>query len=125
MSMKPTKPHCESQRPYGYRFNAIDLYMPQTYEQAVSLLMKHKDHRHDISIDRDSPHVERIIWHVATFIEGNLGCCYKATLIFSKDHGDGTLFIRTPEDGEWWDVNAWRSLSSYLMGLRSLMDLIE
>lgn len=121
----PTKPHHEAKRPYGYRFERIDLYKPTDWQGAMAMLdeLSETHEEHSIQLGNSSPHVERVCWEVASHIEGNFGLPYDAILVYSEEH-NGTLFIFTPKQHDWWNVEIWQCLSNYLMGLRSLLDLI-
>lgn len=120
------KPHHEPSMPYGYRFDAIDLIKLTDFDEAFNLFQILKvDHRvHDIRIGANNPHTDRIIWEVASHIEGNFGPPYEAILVFSEAHG-GDLSIYTPKVHRWWNNDRWSNLSNYLMGLRSLIDLLK
>lgn len=128
----PTKPHCPAMMPYGYRFEAIDLYLitEEDYEEPYhTALGIHHELRDvcDVSqfrIGMNHPNRDRIIWHVATYIEGNLGCPYKAKMVYSDGHF-GDLTIYTPQD-RWWrssNCDALGHLRSFLQGIRSTIDL--
>jgi len=123
---KPIKPHHESMRPYGYRFEAINLYLLDDFIDSVNLFNELKvDHKvHDIRIGKDCPHRDRIIWEIASHIEGNFGLPYKATIVFSEAHY-GDIRIYTPKNDKWWNNDRWSDLSNYLMGLRSLLDILK
>jgi hypothetical protein len=128
---KVTKPNCESQRwitrPYGYRFEAIDVVKLTDFDDALHLLCKfeHETHEtHMIAMGSNFPHVDRVIFEVASHIEGNFGPPYDATLIFSEAH-QGTLFIQTPTQSNWWNNERWSELSNYIMGLRAMLDLMR
>jgi hypothetical protein len=132
-NIKPTKPHCDSQMPYGYTFKAIDLYLitdedyEEPYHTAIELHHELRD-THDASqfrIGKDHPNRDRIIWHVAAFIEGNLGVPYKAILVYSDGHY-GDLTIYTPKKCRWWkssNSDALGHLRSFLQGIRCTIDL--
>ena len=116
-TIESTKPHCESQMPYGYRFANIDLYkVDNDWNTHCELKNDHQVHAIDVRF-----HAERMIFEVASFIEGNFGVPYKAILI----HSGASLTIYTPKNDEWWNMERWRSLTSYLMGLRSLTDILK
>jgi len=67
-------------------------------------------------------HVDRIIYEVARHIEGSFGCVYQATLFY--DERSSILWILTPKGDKWWKPVHWKSLNDYLIGLRSLMDIL-
>jgi len=120
------KPHCDAMRPYGYRFEGIDLIKLTDFTEALALLhsFDHETYRtHTIQLGNNFPHVDRVIWHVASHIEGNFGLPYDATLVYSEAHG--TLYVFTRKQHDWWKHEIWQHLSNYLMGLRSLLDLLK
>jgi len=102
--LTPTKPHCEAMEVFG---DVDDDY-----------------NQHDIQLGNNFPHVDRVIWEVASHIEGNFGPPYDAILVYSEAH-NGTLYIFTPKSHHWWNNDIRSMLSNYLMGLRSLLDLLR
>lgn len=119
------KPHCDSMRPYGYRFESIDLLKVTDFEEAMEVFDDlDDDYTHTIRLGNDFPHVDRVIWEVASYIEGNFGLPYNAILVYSEAHC-GTLYIFTPKTHDWWNFSIRQMLSNYLMGLRSLLDLLK
>lgn len=123
----PVKPHCDAQRPYGYSFEAIDLYKFTDFREAFQLLCElGEDHeQYDICLGEGCPGplVERVAFEVASHIEGNFGPPYNAILVYSEAH-NGRLFIFAPKGSRWWNGKIGQCLSNYLMGLRSLLDLL-
>jgi|SaaInlV_165m_DNA_1040744.scaffolds.fasta_scaffold146870_1 hypothetical protein len=124
--LTPTKPHCDERRPYGYRFEAIELYKMTDFSEAMEVFGDVDDdyNQHDIQLGNNFPHVDRVIWEVASHIEGNFGPPYDAILVYSEAH-NGTLYIFTPKSHHWWNNDIRSMLSNYLMGLRSLLDLLR
>jgi len=120
------KPHCDVMRPYGYRFEGIELIKMTDFSEALELLceLDETHQQHTIQLGNNFPYVDRVIWEVARHIEGNFGCPYDAILVYSEGHS-GTLFIFTPSQHDWWNTKIWSLLSDYLMGLRSLLDLLK
>ena len=121
-----TKPHHEPSRPYGYRFEAINLYTCEDYDAALNMYenLRETHNIHDIQIGHNNPHRNRIIWEIARHIEGNFGLPYDATIIYSEAHV-GTITIYTPKKHQWWNDKRRSELSNYLMGLRALLDLLK
>lgn len=119
--MITTKPHHEAKKPYGYKFDAIDLHIC-TWDEAHDIFceLREDHHTHDIQIGQDNPHAERITWEIASHIEGNFGLPYKATIV----RRDTDIWIYTPKNDRWWTQECRTALSNYLMGLRALLDLL-
>lgn len=132
ISAPVTKPHLESQMPYGYRFDAIDVIKFTDFEEAFNFYgqMDELEYRiHSIDIGRDNPHVDRIIFEIAAHIEGNFGMPFPALIVFSNAHS-GMIRVYVPTSkGSWWNrrnpVNYAQLMSNYLMGLRSLLDILK
>ena len=130
ITLEKKTPHLDSQRPYGYRFGGIVVYHTNTKgRQDLDLydaLEETHDHHSDIQIGNDNPHRDRIVWEIASHIEGNFGPPFEAVLTVRED--DGYIIIHTPKGCRWWNserVNYKQLMRNYLMGLRSLLDLLK
>lgn len=122
-------PHLESQKPYGYRFAGIKVYHLDSEHrgdlEAFDVLKETHEHFTDVHIGKDNPHRDRIIWEIASHIEGNFSPCFEA--ILTVRDVDGLIIIWTPQGCRWWNstrVNYRGLIREYLMGLRSLLDLL-
>ncbi len=128
-TLQTTKPHCESMRPYGYRFDGIDLVSPPTFNEAldifVSLRATHTDVG-DIQIGRNNPLKDQIIFSIAAHIEGNFGLPYHALIVFSEEHeGTISIYIKKTVHNDWWTRPIIQMLRNYLMGMRAMVWLIN
>lgn len=126
-TLQKTKPHCESMLPYGYRFENIDLIIAPNFKEALDLFIELRDEHFifDIQIGRNHPLRDQIIWSIAAHIEGNFGMPYKALIVYSEEH-EGTISIYVKNDDKWWkDAHIRRQLSSYLMGMRSIIWMVK
>lgn len=121
-----TKPHYEPKLPYGYKFEGIDLIKPDNFCDALELFceLRNTHNTHMIQLGNNFPHVDRVIWEVAAHIERCYGLPYDAILVYSKEH-DGMLMVFSPKTHEWWNDDIRSCLNQYLMGLRSLFDLVH
>lgn len=121
-TLEKKTPHNEAMGTYGYRFGAIDVYhVDWKTNLKVSDELSGSYACHDIALGENSPHLERIIWEIASHIEGNFGPPYTALIVCHA----GRINIYTPKNDKWWNDERWSELSNYLMGLRSLLDLIK
>lgn len=121
-TLQKTKPHCESMRPYSYRFENIDVITPPTFREALDLYHKLKEEGYytcDIQIGSKHPLKDQIIWSIAAHIEGNFGVPYSAIIVYSEKH-QGCITIYNK-----WDPKTHRMMNNYLMGMRSVIRLIK
>ena len=121
-------PHLDSMLPYGYRFKGIVIYRVTTEDRQDLDLYAELDETHNVigSMDapRNSPHMQRILWEISSHIEGNFGPPFEAVIV----ERTGYITIHVRKDCRWWNsqrVNYKSLVSNYLMGLRSLLDLLK
>lgn len=129
-TLKELTPHLESQEPYGYRFEGIRVYRTSYKDveegrqdlDIYAELDETHDQQGDIKIGGDNPHTDRIVFEIASHIEGNFGPPYRAIIVVREE--DGYITIHTPKGCRWW-MYAGQWFRNYLMGLRSLLDLLK
>jgi hypothetical protein len=131
-----TTPHLESMLPYGYTFNSIDVIISNKYaafgDRDVTEALERRNTTHfNLNIKRDEDLRNRVTFEIAAHIEGNFGGCYEATLVWIDNEDHYRLFIVVTNDNggleyddSWWTIERRLSLSNYIMGLRTGLEIV-